>query len=215
MPANYFDVTQHILDVIEDSDTSFDSIELADGTASLPSLTNTGDENTGMYFPAADTIGFTTGGTVRLKISSSGLAVDTITELTSLANITFSKATILKHGTAAINATATATGAQVKTGYITSTSAAATTITFPTGTDLGTALSAAAGTVFDCYVDNTAGANTVTIAGNTNNVASAWQTQLDGVPGIDPLTLPSGASGIACYRFVFSSATACTFCRIA
>jgi len=38
--------------------------------------------------------------------------------------------------TAAINATATATAAEVATGYITSTSASPTTITLPTGTDL-------------------------------------------------------------------------------
>src|ERR1035437_1694348 len=64
----------------------------------------------------------------------------------------------------AINATATATAAQVASGYITSTSAAATTITLPTGTLLGTALGAAQGTIFELYIDNTAGANTVTMA---------------------------------------------------
>ena len=55
--------------------------------------------------------------------------------------------------TAAINATATATAAEVATGYITSTSAAATTITLPTGTLLGAALGATRGTTLDLYVD--------------------------------------------------------------
>ena len=58
----------------------------------------------------------------------------------------------------AINATATATAAQVATGYITSTSASATTITLPTGTALGAALNATRGTTLDLYIDNTAGA---------------------------------------------------------
>ncbi len=34
----------------------------ADGTESLPSITNTGDTNTGVYFPAADTVGISAGG---------------------------------------------------------------------------------------------------------------------------------------------------------
>src|ERR1700761_7816568 len=72
----------------------------------------------------------------------------------------------------AINATATATAAQVITGYITSTSAAATTITLPTGTLLGAALGASKGTVFDLIVDNTGGANTVTLAVATNGILS-------------------------------------------
>ena len=78
--------------------------------------------------------------------------------------------------TAAINATATATAAEVATGYITSTSAAATTITLPTGTDLGAALGATRGTTLDLYVDNTAGASTVTIAVATNGILSTAAT---------------------------------------
>jgi hypothetical protein len=74
--------------------------------------------------------------------------------------------------TAAINATATATAAEVATGYITSTSAAATTITLPTGTLLGAELGAVQGTVFDLYIDNTAGASTVTVAVAVNGILS-------------------------------------------
>jgi len=44
-----------------------------DGSASLPSVTNIGDTNTGIFFPAADTIGFSTNTTERLRISSAGL----------------------------------------------------------------------------------------------------------------------------------------------
>jgi len=45
----------------------------AAGTVALPAITTTGDTNTGVYFPAADTIGLTTGGTERLRIDSAGL----------------------------------------------------------------------------------------------------------------------------------------------
>jgi hypothetical protein len=44
----------------------------ADGTVSLPSITNIGDTNTGIFFPAADTIAFTEGGTESMRIDASG-----------------------------------------------------------------------------------------------------------------------------------------------
>ena len=44
----------------------------ADGTVSLPSITNIGDTNTGIYFPAADTIAFTEGGAESMRIDASG-----------------------------------------------------------------------------------------------------------------------------------------------
>ena len=42
------------------------------GTVSLPSITSTGDTNTGLYFPAADTIAFAEGGVESMRIDSSG-----------------------------------------------------------------------------------------------------------------------------------------------
>jgi hypothetical protein len=42
-----------------------------DGAVGAPSITNVGDLNTGMYFPAADTVALTTGGTEGLRINSS------------------------------------------------------------------------------------------------------------------------------------------------
>ena len=47
----------------------------ADGSVSAPSITNTGDANTGIYFGAADTVNVTTGGTKRIDIDSSDLDV--------------------------------------------------------------------------------------------------------------------------------------------
>jgi hypothetical protein len=43
-----------------------------DGTALLPSIANFGDLNTGMWFPAADTIAFSEGGAEAMRIDSSG-----------------------------------------------------------------------------------------------------------------------------------------------
>jgi hypothetical protein len=42
------------------------------GTVSAPAITTTGDTNTGIFFPAADTIAFTEGGVESMRIDSSG-----------------------------------------------------------------------------------------------------------------------------------------------
>ena len=47
-------------------------VSLDDGSATTPSLTNTGDTNTGLFFPAVDTVGFGTGGTERMRIDAFG-----------------------------------------------------------------------------------------------------------------------------------------------
>jgi hypothetical protein len=48
------------------------TINFADGSASTPSITNDGDTNTGMFFPAADTIAFAEGGVESMRIDSAG-----------------------------------------------------------------------------------------------------------------------------------------------
>jgi len=72
------------------------TINFADGSASTPSITNNGDTNTGIFFPAADTIAFAEGGTEAMRINSSGgvqvlncLSVGNATPSTSGAGITF------------------------------------------------------------------------------------------------------------------------------
>lgn len=105
---------------------------------------------------------------------------------------------------AAINSTATATAAQMGGGYITSTSVAATTITFTTATLLATQLLiTAAGFVFPMWIDNSAGASTVTVALGTG------MTQI----GSPSLTISAGSQP-ALFHFVFTSATACGVSRI-
>jgi hypothetical protein len=113
----------------------------------------------------------------------------------------------------AINATGTATAAQVATGYITSTSAAATTITLPTGTLLGAALGATQGTTLDLYIDNTGGADVVTVAVAVNGILSTAAADTAGSFG--DLTVAAGVTGIGRFTLMFSSPTAYVFTRTA
>jgi hypothetical protein len=47
------------------------------GTAGAPAITTTGDTNTGIFFPAADTVAASVGGTEGLRLTSTGLGVGT------------------------------------------------------------------------------------------------------------------------------------------
>ena len=155
-----------------------------------------------------------------VSVNSTTGAVTTTSTIgpdTSVTNLTTSNLvfTDINHPvTAAINATATATPAEIATGYITSTSASATTITLPTGTLLGAAIGATAGTVLDFHVDNTAGANTVTIAVAVNGILSAAAAAGSGA-NFGLLTVPSGVTGLARFTIMFSSPTAYVFSRTA
>jgi len=51
---------------------SFTTVTTGLGNASAPSITFTGDTNTGIFSPTADTIAFTEGGTESMRIDSSG-----------------------------------------------------------------------------------------------------------------------------------------------
>jgi hypothetical protein len=75
--------------LIEDDITGVDSILADDGTAALPAYSNNGDPNTGMWFPAADTIAFSTGGSERFRIDDDGPKIGDISieDFTALNNI--------------------------------------------------------------------------------------------------------------------------------
>jgi hypothetical protein len=52
--------------------TGGQTVEFAAGSVGTPSITTTGDLNTGMWFPAADTLAWSTGGAERMRIDSNG-----------------------------------------------------------------------------------------------------------------------------------------------
>ena len=66
------------------------TFSVADGTASLPSITNTGDTNTGIYFPTENSIAFTAGAGATLTSTNTALtvAVPTTVESTAQASLT-------------------------------------------------------------------------------------------------------------------------------
>jgi hypothetical protein len=53
-------------------DSSNNQLDIGAGTQSLPALSTVGDNNTGIYFPAADTIGFVEGGVEAMRLDASG-----------------------------------------------------------------------------------------------------------------------------------------------
>lgn len=145
---------------------------------------------------------------------NSALPITTSSSISASGNNNILDSPMMTHVTpAAINSTATATAVQVATGYITSTSAAATSITMPTGTLLGAALGAVQGSEYDLYVDNTAGASTVTMVVGVNAVLSALAVANAASFGL--LTVPAGVTGLARFTLMFSSATAYVISRTA
>jgi hypothetical protein len=64
--------TENASGTVVELGTNPSSITLPAGSASAPTLLASGDTNTGLFFPAADTVGITTGGTERARVDSSG-----------------------------------------------------------------------------------------------------------------------------------------------
>jgi hypothetical protein len=60
------------LDIVDSPSGEFSDIELALGTQTAPSLSFTGDPNTGIYSPGADQVAISTGGTGRLFVDANG-----------------------------------------------------------------------------------------------------------------------------------------------
>lgn len=116
------------------------------------------------------------------------------------------KFSTLKRKALAVNATATLTSSQVSSGLITSTSAAAVTITLPTATVLIDQLQGKRGNDFSLIVDNSAGANTITLALGTGITAITAV-----LTGGATLTIGSGTVGY--FRIYFTSTTTAKIAR--
>lgn len=110
----------------------------------------------------------------------------------------------------AINVTATATAAQMLGGTITSTSVAAVAITTPTAAAIAALLpNAGQGTTFDLNIDNSAGANTVTLT-----LDGSITAPVGAITGGNALTITT-TEKVGIFRFYFTSPTAAVVFRIA
>ncbi len=101
------------------------------GTASAPSITTDGDTNTGIFFPAADTIAFAEGGVEAMRIDSNGnLLVGTTSQISS-ARLTVN-GSIYCTGSAALNVNRDSDGivqAMLRSGALVGTIIVTTTAT--------------------------------------------------------------------------------------
>jgi len=154
------------------------------GTVAAPSIAIEGDDNTGIYFPATDAIGIVTAGVERIRFYSSGtiiikgagtagstgaFVVNAAAPVNSLVIDASGNIGRYQTAPAAIDVSATLTNANIKTGILTSTTAAPVTMTMPLGTTLETLFftTPSANQAFDFYIINTGATNDVTVAGNT------------------------------------------------
>lgn len=111
---------------------------------------------------------------------------------------------------AAVSGTATITAAQLATGGLVF-SGGAGTQTLPTAAALLAQLGGGgAGTVFDFFVDNSAGSGTCTLAVSASILVPATVV----VTGGATLTVAGQATGLALFRIVFSSTTAAVIFRL-
>jgi hypothetical protein len=60
------------IDFIKAQEQNLDTTSIVADKNTLPAITTTGDTNTGIFFPAADTIAFTEGGGEAMRITSAG-----------------------------------------------------------------------------------------------------------------------------------------------
>ena len=114
----------------------------------------------------------------------------------------------------AINATGTISAAALQVGYITSTSAAATTITLPICVTAGavqgiaTRLGAVRGQQFSFIVDNnvagSASAVTIAVAAGAANALSDAATVGASAVAFGKLTVASGVTGVAQFTLMFT-----------
>ena len=95
MIASATDVVEAVVALNSNSATSANPVitgiaSFPDGSASAPSITNTGDTNTGIFFGAADQVDISVGGTGIVSVTSTGLGVTG--NITATGNITMGDA---------------------------------------------------------------------------------------------------------------------------
>lgn len=95
MIASATDVIEAVVALNSNSATSANPVitgvaSFPDGSAAAPSITNTGDTNTGIFFGAADQVDITVGGSQILSVQSTGISVTG--NITASGNITMGDA---------------------------------------------------------------------------------------------------------------------------
>ncbi len=187
-----------------------DSVKLPAALAGLTFTVANSATNSINVFPA-------TGDRINGASVNTALAVPAGSTLQFVAiNTTDWKAIITKQTTAlitkrtavAVNTTATVSAAEVAFGLFTSTSAAAVGLTLPSATAIAAQIGAVQGTTFDFLVDNSAGANTVTVI-----VGSGIAVATPAITGGATLTV-STANVVGQFRLLFTSGTAAVLSRI-
>jgi len=189
------------------------TVKTVDGLVGAVAI-KVGADGTGLYRISATQLGVAVGGVLIALFDADSFNVDILSEKTTGLGILVDGLlakdgiSILKPVPVAINADATATAAEIASGNITSTSAAATAITTPTATAISTELGIGAGASFDLVVDNSAGANivTMTLDGSITVITAV-------LTGAATLTVAAGTVGI--FRLYFISAAVAKISRIA
>ena len=95
MIASASDIVEAVVALNSNSATSANPVitgiaSFPDGSAAAPSITNTGDTNTGIFFGAADQVDISVGGTGIVSVTSTGLGVTG--NITATGNITMGDA---------------------------------------------------------------------------------------------------------------------------
>jgi microcystin-dependent protein len=131
-------------------------VSLADGTAGAPSLTNTGDTNTGLYFPAANTVGVTTAGALQYSFDATSFEVKSQNEIRFNDNDN-SNYIGIKAGTLSANQTFTLPTADGSDGQVLKTNGSGqlsfTTLGVPDGVPVGSVFCMATTAVPSGYLE--------------------------------------------------------------
>ena len=112
------------------------------------------------------------------------------------------------HTKTAKNVTATLTAAECLAGVITSTSVAAVNLTLPAASSVYSVLAGGQGTTFELIIDNSAGANSVTITPSATIAAITSPFTVT-----NPMIVTT-AQKVGCFKFYFISSTAAVITRV-
>lgn len=180
-------------------------VSFSDGTVGAPSISNLGDLDTGIYFPAANAISLATAGLEGAALTTSaGAATLQVFETTDVAHANFSRSTVITQaGNHQIRTEAAGTGTlrilQVGTGPSTGTDIAGISSIFHGGQSTGTGLRGAI-----LFQQSAPGASSASV----NALSTTWQISTAGhfLAGTDNV-FDIGATGATRPRAIYAGTT--------